>query len=776
MAVATLLAAHLLPGLALLLGLRRRPAISVVLATVVMAATCVAVVASGRDGGSSETVSWLPSLGLNLRFQFDGLAVLMSVLVTVLGLAVLAFSLAYFEHDGTFARFVGLFAAFAGSMTGLVSAADLFTMFVFWELTSVCSFLLIGLNDRSESARVAAVRALLTTGAGGLCLLGGVALLQVSQGTTDFDALVASPPSGAMAGAAAGLILVGAFTKSAQFPFHFWLPGAMAAPTPVSAYLHSATMVKAGIVLLARTAPAFSDAAAWRWAVVVAGGTTMLVGGAAALRQVDVKLLLAHSTVSQLGLLAILFGSGDPKAAFAGTAHLLAHAVFKMGLFLGIGAIDHETGSRHVARLAEGRRALPLVGGSFAMVGASMAGIVPMLGFVSKEKSLAALLDADLGNPGTVALLAATVGMVLSVAYSVRLLHALLRRVPVDRVVADQPAPVHGHGDRESWLVRAALHAPVLLAAVASLVLGIAAPATGRWIASAASAANPRASSSLSLWPGFNVVLAVSVAVLVVGFLIGFRAPIEPSRSWKVRGERAFDAVYAAILSGAKRLTGVIQTGSLPMYTTVFLAVLGGVLAVSVVSGWDSVTAPSSLGAPLAVVIALLTGAFALSVAIVPVRFTAAFLLGGVGFGIAVLFAMRGAPDLALTQLLVETLTIVMFLIALRALPRRFAPSPTWSPRPVRIVVACAIGVLVPLFALAASGARSAPSVAGEYMQRSVPEAGGRNVVNVILVDFRGFDTMGEITVLAIAALGVVNLVRVAERQRRARSTDGGVR
>jgi multicomponent Na+:H+ antiporter subunit A len=280
----------------------------------------------------------------------------------------------------------------------------------------------------------------------------------------------------------------------------------------------------------------------------------------------------------------------------------------------------------------------------------------------------------------------------------------------------------------------------------------------------------------LSLWPGFNVVLAVSVAVLVVGFLIGFRAPIEPSRSWKVRGERAFDAVYAAILSGAKRLTGVIQTGSLPMYTTVFLAVLGGVLAVSVVSGWDSVTAPSSLGAPLAVVIALLTGAFALSVAIVPVRFTAAFLLGGVGFGIAVLFAMRGAPDLALTQLLVETLTIVMFLIALRALPRRFAPSPTWSPRPVRIVVACAIGVLVPLFALAASGARSAPSVAGEYMQRSVPEAGGRNVVNVILVDFRGFDTMGEITVLAIAALGVVNLVRVAERQRRARSTDGGVR
>ena len=774
MAVATLLAAHLLPGLVLLIGVRRRPVVAAVVAAVVMAATGAAVVVAGGDGGSSATVEWLPSLGLDLRFQFDGLAVLMSVLVAVLGLAVLAFSLAYFEHDGTYARFVGLFAAFAGSMTGLVSAADLFTMFIFWELTSVCSFLLIGLNDRSESARTAAVRALLTTGAGGLCLLGGVALLQVSQGTTDFDALVASPPSGAMAGTAAGLILVGAFTKSAQFPFHFWLPGAMAAPTPVSAYLHSATMVKAGIVLLARTAPAFSDADAWRWAVVVAGGATMLVGGAAALRQVDAKLLLAHGTVSQLGLLAILFGSGDPKAAFAGTAHLLAHAVFKMGLFLGVGAIDHGTGSRHVARLAEGRRALPLVGASFAMVGASMAGIVPMLGFVSKEKAVAALLDADLGDPGTVALLAAGVGMVLSVAYSVRLLRALLRRAPGDSAGAVQQGSDHHHVERESWLVRSALHGPVLLAAAASLVLGLAAPATGRWIASAASAANPRASSSLSLWPGFNEVLAVSVAVLAVGFVIGIRAPLEPSRPWRVRGERAFDAVYNAVLSGAKRLTGAIQTGSLPMYATVFLAVLGSVLAVAVAGGWDSVTVPSGVGEPLAVVVAALTGAFAIAVAVVPVRFTAAFLLGGVGLGVAVLFAMRGAPDLALTQLLVETLTMVMFLIALRALPRRFAPSPTWSPRPVRIAVACAIGVLVPLFAVAASGSRSTGSVAGEYVERSVGEAGGRNVVNVILVDFRGFDTMGEITVLAVAALGVVNLVRVAERQRRTRSANGG--
>ncbi|NBV82381.1 MAG: Na+/H+ antiporter subunit A, partial [Actinobacteria bacterium] len=349
-------------------------------------------------------MEWIPLLGFDFSFSLDGFAVVMTLLVSVLGFAVLAYSIGYFEHDATFARFVGLFMAFAGSMTGLVLAADLFTMFVFWELTSICSFLLIGLNDKSESARRSAVRALLTTGAGGLCLLAGVSLLQAEFGTTSFARLAELAPSGTIAQAAAVLLLLGAFTKSAQFPFHFWLPGAMAAPTPVSAYLHSATMVKAGLVLLARTSPIFADQGVWRWWVVVAGVTTMVIGGWQALRQVDAKLLLAHSTVSQLGLLTVLFGIGSPIALYAGVAHLVAHAVFKAGLFLGVGVIDHELGTRDVSRIGAARSSVPLTVWAIAASTVSMAGMIPLLGFVTKEKALVALLDAPLGSVGDGAL------------------------------------------------------------------------------------------------------------------------------------------------------------------------------------------------------------------------------------------------------------------------------------------------------------------------------------------------------------------------------------
>ena len=263
-----------------LLGLRRRPANAALIGLVVLASAAAMIVAEGVgvESAPRSRVDWLPALGFNLTLELDGFAVLMSLVVLVLGFGVLLYSLAYFEHDATYARFVGLFMAFAGSMTGVVLAADLFTMFVFWELTSICSFLLIGLNDTSESARKSAVRALLTTGAGGLCLLGGVGILQTQLGTTTFAELVKLQPSGALIDAAIVLVLLGAFTKSAQFPFHFWLPGAMAAPTPVSAYLHSATMVKAGIVLLARTSPAFGQSDVWRWWVIVAGITTMVIG------------------------------------------------------------------------------------------------------------------------------------------------------------------------------------------------------------------------------------------------------------------------------------------------------------------------------------------------------------------------------------------------------------------------------------------------------------------------------------------------------------------
>jgi len=757
--------AHFAVAVLALIGLRRRPVIAACAGLVVLAGTAlvVATQAIGATSAPRKTIEWLPLLGFNFTFQVDGFAVVMALLVSLLGFGVLAYSIAYFEHDATFTRFVGLFMAFAGSMTGLVLAEDLFTMFIFWELTSVWSFLLIGLHDKSEVARRSAVRALLTTGAGGLCMLVGIGLLQNQFGTTSFAQLREAAPTGTMASVAASLLLLGAFTKSAQFPFHFWLPGAMAAPTPVSAYLHSATMVKAGIVLLARTAPIFGDTGVWRWWVVLAGVITMLIGGWRALRETDAKLVLAHSTVSQLGLLTVLFGIGSPYATYAGVAHLVAHAIFKAGLFLGVGVIDHELGTRDVSKIGAARRSVPV---SVVAIGAcllSMAGIIPLFGFATKEKALVALLDAEFGLVGSIALWGIVAGSVLSVAYSVRLLHALVR-TPNDSASHDEH---HAHHEA-SALVRTTLAAPVVVAAVVSLGFGFAASTVGSWLVSPSSALDVKAVSKLALWPGINDALLISLVVIAIGAVIGWKAPLEDNSAQQPQGERVFDAVYDATIAGAKRITAVIQPGSLPIYVGVTLLLVSiAPLSAAFVDGFGSLSGLTS-GTALEASVSIIAIVLALGVAVLQSRFTGAMFLGGVGYAIAALFALRGAPDLAVTQLLVETLTIVVFLLALRAMTRITTRPVARFPQITRMFIAATVGIAIPLLALAARDARTAPSASQEYFARSVDEAGGRNVVNVILVDFRGFDTMGEIVVLAIAALGVANLVRAAEQHRRA--------
>ena len=753
--------AHFVAGGLALIGLRRRPVVAAVVGSLVLAGTALLVVARGIGTAAPlrATVEWLPLLGFNFVFQLDGFAVVMALLVSVLGLGVLVYSIAYFEHDATFGRFVGLFMAFAGSMTGLVLAADLFTMFIFWELTSVWSFLLIGLNDKSASARQAAVRALLTTGAGGLCMLGGIGLLQVQYGTTSFSELMEIAPRGTVANVAAVLLLLGAFTKSAQVPFHFWLPGAMAAPTPVSAYLHSATMVKAGIVLLARMSPIFADAGIWRWWVVAAGVATMLLGGWRALRESDAKLVLAHSTVSQLGLLTVLFGIGSPSATYAGVAHLVAHAIFKAGLFLGIGVIDHEIGTRDVAHISTARRVVPI---SVAAIGAllfSMAGIIPLFGFATKEKALVALLDADIGTAGTVALWGVVAGSVLSVAYSVRLLHALVR--------PHSPETPSAPTEHASQVARVGLALPVIIAGVVSLGFGFAAASVGKGLLAASSSLDVQAVSKLALWPGINDALLISLAVIFVGAVVGWRAPLARASQRNPLGERTFDSIYNGTLAVSKRVTAFSQSGSLPVYVGVTLLMVAGAPITALLMGDTQPLQNVTSGSLLEAVVTLLAIALAVGVAVVPSRFTGALFLGGVGYAIAVIFALRGAPDLAVTQLLVETLTVVVFLLALRAMVRRESVPSHAVPHTLRVAVALAVGIAVPLFVLATRNARTQPSPAQEYFARSVSEAGGRNVVNVILVDFRGFDTMGEIVVLAIAALGVANLVRAAEQHRR---------
>ena len=753
--------AHFVAGGLALIGLRRHPMVAATVGLFVLAGSALLVATRGIGAAAPirATAEWLPLLGFNFIFQLDGFAVVMALLVSVLGLGVLVYSMAYFEHDATFGRFVGLFMAFAGSMMGLVLAADLFTMFIFWELTSVWSFLLIGLNDKSASARQAAVRALLTTGAGGLCMLGGIGLLQVNFGTTTFAELVEIAPRGTIANVAAALLLLGAFTKSAQFPFHFWLPGAMAAPTPVSAYLHSATMVKAGIVLLARTSPIFADAGAWRWWVVIAGVATMLLGGWRALRESDAKLVLAHSTVSQLGLLTVLFGIGSPAATYAGVAHLVAHAVFKAGLFLGIGVIDHEIGTRDVAKISTARRVLPI---SVTAIGAllfSMAGVFPLFGFATKEKALVALLDADVGAAGTVALWGVVAGSVLSVAYSARLLHALVRPHPLETTPTSN--------DHASQIVRAGLAIPVIVAGAVSLGFGFAAALVGKLLVAPSSSLDVQAVSKLALWPGINDALLISLAVIFVGAVVGWRAPLARVSQSKPLGERVFDSLYDSTLANSKRITSFTQSGSLPVYVGVTLLMVAGAPIVGLLMGNTQLLQNVTTGSLLEAVVTLLAVALAVGVAVVSSRFTGALFLGGVGYAIAIIFALRGAPDLAVTQLLVETLTVVIFLMALRAMVRRESIRSRAVPHTLRVTVALAVGIAVPLFAMAARNARTQPSAAQEYFARSVDEAGGRNVVNVILVDFRGFDTMGEIVVLAIAALGVANLVRAAEQHRR---------
>jgi multicomponent Na+:H+ antiporter subunit A len=763
-----LIALHAVAAAVALAAPRRRPLLGAAVGLVVLGATAVmsVVLGVGVDEPRSETWAWVDQLGLMMSLRLDGFAVMMTLLVSVLGFGVLAYSVAYFDHDDTYRRFVGLFIAFAGAMTGLVLSADLFTMFVFWELTSVCSFLLIGLNDKSASARASALRALLVTSAGGLCLLGGVGLFQVVAGTSSFAELAAAPPSGTAITVAAVLVLIGAFTKSAQFPFHFWLPGAMAAPTPVSAYLHSATMVKAGIVLMARMAPIFGDVEVWRWLVVLCGGTTMIIGGARAMRQTDAKLLLAHSTVSQLGFLTMLVGLGVPGATYAGVAHLLAHAVFKAGLFLGVGVVDHATGSRDIRELRGVGRQMPVVAVLFALAAASMAGLIPLFGFATKEKALVALLHADdeVGVVAVVALLFVVVGAVLSAAYSVRLVVGMFG----DKGGGE---PSHVHHRPGALLV-----GPVAACSVASLAAGLAAGVVGGWLLAPASSLDPVASGKLALWPGVNTALVISLVVLVVGAVIGWKAPVS-SGTWRVplSGERAYQFLLDGLLDGSRRVTAVSQSGSLLVYLAVVCAIVALAMLAGIASdpgaGLADLVLADSVSQAVVVVLAI---GCAFAVVLTRYRFMSALLLGGVGFGCAVIFALYGAPDLALTQVLVETLTILVFLLALRQMPRRFEPAPSWAPRALRVGIATAVGVSAAVFMVMVSAARTAPSSGEVYAQLSEPEAGGRNIVNVVLVDFRGWDTMGEITVLAVAALGVVNLVRMAHRAGRRDTADEG--
>lgn len=730
-------------------------------AMVVVAALAAADVLDGTP--VVQTLPWAPVLGVSLDLRLDAFALLMVGLVSGIGVLVFAYSAWYFGPRPDLPRFAGTLLAFSGSMLGMVLADNLLALYVFWELTSITSYLLIGFDDRKGSARASALQALLTTSGGGLIMLAGFVLLGQAADTYSLSAILVDPPTGTVAAAGAFLALGGAFTKSAQVPFHTWLPGAMVAPTPVSAYLHSATMVKAGVYLIARFAPVFAILGGWRPLLLAVGIATMFVGGYRALRQHDLKLLLAFGTVSQLGFMVTLFGVGTEEAVLAGVVLLLAHATFKGTLFLVVGVIDHQAHTRDLRKLSGLGRRMPFIAAIATAAGLSMAGLPPLVGFIAKEEAFEAFLSGEIGALSGAALAGIAVGSVLTVAYTARFLWGAFATKP----------DLHGRDVVGSEVPRPApaFVAPAALLSVLGLAAGLVPGVVDGVTAAAARALNVETEAgTLALWHGFTPALGLSVIVIASGLgLFAARVPVARLQD-RLPATPSANGAYRSVIAGlnwiADRVTGALQNGSLPIYLSVILgtAVL---LPLPALMSLGGVPAPEAIAeSPVQVAVGIGTTALAVGVVRARRRFTAVLLLGGIGYGVAVLFVLQGAPDLALTQLLIETLILVVFVLVLRHLPDRFPEAPWPLGKALRRLVAATVGVFVTCFILIAGSARELPSVAGYYLEQALPGGEGRNVVNVILVDFRGIDTFGEITVLATAALGIAGLVRVCQRDR----------
>jgi multicomponent Na+:H+ antiporter subunit A len=711
------------------------------------------------EGGEvRERVPWVPTLDLAVVLRLDALALTFAALVTGVGALVLVYSARYVAAgDPGTGRFAAYLTGFAGSMLGLVLADDVFLLYVFWELTTVFSYLLIGGRGDTLAGRRAAGQALVLTTAGGLAMLAGLILLAQAADSTLLSEIVADPGSGGLVVTGTMLVLVGALTKSALVPFHFWLPAAMQAPTPVSAYLHAAAMVKAGIYLVARLAPGFADVPGWRPLVLGIGAATMLVGGYRALRQHDLKLLLAFGTVSQLGFLMVLVGGGSEELGKAGLVMVLAHGLFKSTLFLSVGVIDHATGTRDLRELSGLGRRLPVLATAAVLACASMAGLPPLLGFVGKEAAFTALIDGGLPErtAALAALVALVAGSVLTVAYTARFVWGAFARKP-------------GRADRDSELEHPPgplfLTAPVVLGA-AGLVAGLAVPTLDPLVTAYARTMPLIApeEEKLALWHGLQPALALSAVTLLGGLaLFAVRTAVSAAQR-RVTTPFSADGAYWNTLQALDRtavlVTGSTQRGSLPAYLAMILVVVlafpGGLLLARGAWPeqwrlWDN---------PVQAVVAGVILVSAVLAVRLRQRLSAAVVVGVTGYGCGVLFVLHGAPDLALTQVLIETVTLVAIVLVLRKLPLDVGGRERRRNRGGRGAVALAVGAFMGLAGAVALNARTATPVSAEYPRLAYEEGHGENVVNVTLVDIRAWDTFGEISVLVVAATGVASLV-----------------
>ncbi len=702
------------------------------------------------------SMEWFPSLGSSLDFRIDGLSRLMALLVTGIGALIILYANGYLAGHRDLGRFLVALTGFMGSMLGLVLADNLILLFIFWELTSISSYFLIGFYHESEESRKKALQALLITGLGGLALLAGLVLLGIGTGEWTLTGLTSSGVdfrSHPFYVASLILVLLGAFTKSAQFPFHFWLPNAMAAPTPVSAYLHSATMVKAGVFLLAVLAPVFGGTALWEIILVGVGGVTFLLGAVRGLFQTDLKAILAYTTISVLGLLVLLLGLDFEMAAQSAVLFLVGHALYKGALFMVAGNLDHETGTRDVTRLRGLRKLMPLTALAAGLAALSKAGFPPLFGFVGKEyvyKTGVAIGDltpfflgfAILGN-----------AFLFALAFKVGI-HPFWGKGSAD-------TPKHPHeGPFFLWF------GPLVLG-VTGLLIGILPGTLERPLVEPAVATilNQQVSLKLALWHGWNLPLLLSAMTLLIGFTV-YRFRWLLWRRTKETGNRIPEGsdVYFSLLGGllgfAKWQTRVLQNGKLRVYLLVILSSVSFLVAWKLFSLTELTGSPLDWSAPLHIVVllALMTAA-TVRVLMTNEKTSALLGFGIVGFGIALLFAYFGAPDLAITQIVVETLTLLFLFLIIAKLPelRQISRKRTLC---FDAVFSGIVGLLVFALTLKADLVQVAPSISAQLGDWSYTLAKGKNVVNVILVDFRALDTFGEIMVIAIAALGVGILMK----------------
>jgi len=716
-------------------------------------------------GGAAlqETFAWAPDLGLTLALRLDGLSLLFALIVTGIGSCIAFYTHYYFEHDEQQGYFYLLFFLFMASMLGLVLANDLLLLYIFWEGTSITSYLLIAFKISSKGAVEGARRALIVTTAGGLSMLAGMLLLGQAAGTFRIDELLASGDLLSLPQMpwVMALLMLGAFTKSAQFPFHFWLPGAMAAPTPASAYLHSATMVKAGVYLLARLHPAFAASPFWFWPLWIIGGVTMVLGAVSAIRYRDMKAVLAYTTVSALGTMTMLLGFDGDAAALVLVITILAHALYKAPLFLMAGIVDHAMGTRDQRQLAGLWRTLPAVAIIAIVAGLSMAGAPPTWGFLAKELLLEEYyhlwtdVSPLIGGIGLVAVLLMAVFTAASIF--TLLWEAFLRRR------ADDPSPAHLHHKPSFWF-----GAPALLIALTGALTTLWLEPFQPLLSSAAGAvAGVEVTASLKLWHGWTPVLIASLAVLGVAVLMVALRSL-PRRALEavpeqLTGVAVYDALIDAIYRFAYRITKLIQGG--PMAPQAAVTLLAG--AAVVLIGWlqvDLTRLPvfevGELLLPIELLIVLVAIVSAIATVRATSRLSAIISLGVVGIAVTLFFVFYSAPDLALTQLLIEVLTVILLVLVFF----RVKPDPKLATRDTRQVVRWTIAIGMGFFGagivLVNQLYQVGPSISPYFLANALPIGQGGNVVNVILVDIRGYDTLGEITVLGLAALGGYAVLR----------------